>query len=218
MAYRTVPAGRMRQDLKMLTADRFVTTARAAGAAAPDRVLADVGTELLHRWSEPQRHYHTVDHLAFCLDRVEAEPVVALAAWGHDAVYDPTAADNEERSAVLIGELLAECEIPAATVAEVQRLVRLTAGHAVAAGDRAGALLADADLAILAAPWPDYVHYVAAVRAEYAHVPDDLWRIGRSTVLRSLLDLPTLYHHTPHLESPARANLTRELSSLTPPG
>lgn len=207
----------MRQDLKVLTADRFVTTARAAGAAAPDSVLTDVGTELINRWSEPQRHYHTVDHLAFCLERVETEPVVALAAWGHDAVYDPTAADNEERSAVLIGDLLTECGLPAATVSEVQRLVRLTAGHSVAPGDHHGALLADADLAILAAPWPDYVHYVAAVRAEYAHVPDDLWRIGRSTVLQSLLALPTLYHHTPTLELLARTNLTRELDSLHAP-
>jgi predicted metal-dependent HD superfamily phosphohydrolase len=202
----------------MLTADRFAADARAAGATAPDQVLTDVGTELINRWSEPQRHYHTVEHLAFCLDRVGAEPAVALAAWGHDAVYDPTAADNEERSAELIGGLLAECEVPTPVVEEVQRLVRLTAGHAVAPGDRAGALLADADLAILAAPWPDYVRYVAAVRAEYAHVPDELWRVGRGTVLRSLLDLPTLYHHTPDLEEPARANLTRELDSLSPPG
>lgn len=207
----------MRQDLKMLTADRFVATARAAGATAPDSVLTDVGTELISRWSEPQRHYHTVDHLVFCLDRLEAEPVVALAAWGHDAVYDPTAADNEERSAVLIGELLTECETPAAVIEEVQRLVRLTAGHAVAPGDRHGALLADADLAVLAAPWPEYVHYVAAVRAEYAHVPDDLWRIGRATVLNSLLALPTLYHHTPTLDPQARTNITRELSTLHPP-
>ncbi|MEU7822158.1 metal-dependent phosphohydrolase [Catellatospora sp. NPDC049133] len=200
----------------LLTTDRFAAAARAAGATAPDSVLTEVGTELISRWSEPQRYYHTVEHLAACLELVGDEPVVALAVWGHDAVYDPTAADNEERSAVLTAELLTECEVPVAVIEEVSRLIRLTAGHAVAPGDRNGALLADADLAILAAPWPDYVRYVAAVRAEYSHVPDDLWRIGRSTVLQSLLALPTLYHHTPALESPARTNLHRELSSLTP--
>ncbi|MEV0458385.1 HD domain-containing protein [Catellatospora methionotrophica] len=198
-----------------LTADRFAAAARAAGATAPDSVLAEVGTELISRWSEPQRFYHTGEHLAACLDLVGDEPVVALAVWGHDAVYDPTAAYNEERSAVLTGELLAECQVPAPVIEEVLRLVRLTAGHAVVPGDRNGALLADADLAILAAPWPDYVRYVAAVRAEYAHVPDELWRVGRATVLRSLLELPSLYHRTPELESTARANLHRELASLT---
>lgn len=213
----------MRQDLAMttettpLTADRFAAVTRAAGATAPDSVLAEVGTELINRWSEPQRFYHTGEHLAACLELVGDEPTVALAVWGHDAVYDPTAADNEERSAVLTADLLTECQTPPAVIEEVTRLIRLTAGHAVSPDDRNGALLADADLAILAAPWPDYVRYVAAVRAEYAHVPDDLWRIGRSTVLQSLLALPTLYHHTPALESPARANLHRELSSLTPP-
>ncbi|MBB5870652.1 putative metal-dependent HD superfamily phosphohydrolase [Allocatelliglobosispora scoriae] len=193
----------------------FANAVREAGGHPTDAAVRAVHAELLARWSEPQRHYHTVDHLSSMLSLVE-DPVVALAVWGHDVVYDPRATGdtNEERSAQLITGLLQRCAVPAAVVVEVARLVRLTAAHAVDPADDRGIALADADLAILAGPPAAYDRYVAAVRAEYAHVPDDLWRAGRGAVLQRLLALPRLFHRSPGLESPARANLTRELAGL----
>lgn len=188
------------------------------------RLLPDapeLGRDLIDRWSQPHRHYHTVDHLAAVLaviDRfadVAANPDdVRLAAWFHDAVYDPTAGDNEARSAAL-----AEVELDKRGRAadNVTRLVLLTDGHHVADGDTDGALLADADLAILAAGPDVYDRYAADVRREYAHVPDELFRIGRATVLRGLVELPTLFRIVPpreHWERAARANLERELHNL----
>jgi len=70
--------------------------------------VAGVGAALLGRWAEKQRAYHDLAHLSEVLERVdllaaEAErpDVVRLAAWFHDAVYDATADDNEQRSAEL---------------------------------------------------------------------------------------------------------------------
>jgi predicted metal-dependent HD superfamily phosphohydrolase len=181
--------------------------------------------ELVARWSEPHRHYHTLDHLRQVLSIVDAHADLAddaesvrLAAWFHDAVYDPLAADNEERSARLAIELLAPLGVAPARVDEVARLVRLTAGHTVADGDRNGALLADADLAILAAPPEAYDRYAAAIRREYAAVPDDAFRAGRAAVLRHLLALPRLYRIVPEHRAwteRAAANLRRELAVLT---
>jgi predicted metal-dependent HD superfamily phosphohydrolase len=179
-----------------------------------------LGERLLDRWAEPHRRYHNLDHLAAVLAVVDANAdlagdadAVRLAAWFHDAVYDPRAGDNEERSAAL-----AEAELagtPAA--AEAARLVRLTAGHAVEPGDANGALLADADLAILAAAPADYDRYATAIRAEYAHVPDDAFRAGRAAVLDALAGLPSLYRVVPERaewEARARTNLARELRTL----
>jgi predicted metal-dependent HD superfamily phosphohydrolase len=189
---------------------------------APEPWRAD----LVARWSEPHRHYHTLDHLAQVLSIVDTHAALAadaaavrLAAWFHDAVYDPRATDNEERSAALAESTLAATGLPAARIAEVARLVRLTAGHAVADGDRNGALLADADLAILAVPSDAYDRYAAAVRREYAHVPDEAFRAGRAAVLRHLLDLPELYRIVPNRgewTERAVANLRRELAALAP--
>ena len=185
---------------------------------------ATVARDLLERWGEPHREYHTGDHLARTLSIVDANArladdlmAVRLAAWFHDAVYDPVAAPgaNEAASAALAIQYLAILDIDEERADEVARLVRLTAEHDPVPGDRNGCLLADADLAILATPWPQYQSYVDAVRAEYAHVPDDLWRVGRSAVLSNLLELPALFRRHPEREATARANLARELTSLT---
>ena len=188
---------------------------RWRGAAPPgaDRL----GRDLLERWREPHRHYHTVEHLAAMLAIVGERPAVELAAWFHDAVYDPRAGDNEEASAALAERELGAAGAPPAQVAEIARLVRLTATHDPAPGDRGGALLCDADLAILAADPARYDAYAAAVRQEYAHVPEDAFRAGRAAVLRRLLDRDALYLTVPERarwEAAARANVARELSAL----
>ncbi|EWM67232.1 hypothetical protein MCBG_04365 [Micromonospora sp. M42] len=70
---------------------------------------------------------------------------------------------------------------------------------------------------MLAAPAERYDRYAAAIRAEYAHVPEPDFRAGRSAALRHLLALPALYRlPEPHArwESRARANLSRELAAL----
>ncbi|MDQ1037058.1 putative metal-dependent HD superfamily phosphohydrolase [Streptomyces sp. V3I8] len=180
---------------------------------------------LLARWSEPQRRYHTLDHLTAVLDHVDvlaeaaADPdLVRLAAWFHDAVYLPDRSENEERSARLAERALPEAGLCAAATAEVARLVRLTVTHAPAGDDPNGQVLCDADLAVLASPADAYSAYTAAVREEYAFVPPDAFREGRAAILRRLLDLPRLFH-TPYgarrWEGPARRNLTSELSLLT---
>ncbi|WP_018683297.1 HD domain-containing protein [Actinokineospora enzanensis] len=181
----------------------------------------DLGRSLLARWSEPGRRYHDVDHLTTVLSGVDdlvthaADPdLVRLAAWYHDAVYLGRA-DDEEASARLAETELPAVGLSAEATGEVARLVRLTAGHRTAPGDRNGEVLCDADLAILASA--EYRAYVDAVRAEYAHVPDDQFRAGRAAVLRGLLELPQLYR-TPQArsrwETAARANMTAELAEL----
>ncbi|MFD1828680.1 hypothetical protein ACFSJS_03235 [Streptomyces desertarenae] len=180
--------------------------------------------DLLARWAEPHRRYHTTDHLVAVLDRVgllsahctgpDAVAAATLAAWFHDAVYLPERSTNEERSARLAERALPEAGVPAALAAEVARLVRLTATHDPAPGDTAGEVLCDADLAVLAGTPQEYAAYAAAVREEYAFVPDDAFRAGRADVLRRLLDLPALFR-TPygrdHWEHRARRNLAAEL-------
>src|SRR6185369_9312194 len=146
------------------------------------------------------RRYHTVEHLIAMLEIIDGNAALAddplavrLAAWFHDAVYDPRAGDNEERSAALV----AGAGLPDHLADEVVRLVLLTKDHAAGTTDHNGSLLCDADLAILAGPPDRYARYAAAVREEYAFVPEELFRVGRATVLRSLLDLPVLFRAVP---------------------
>jgi len=179
---------------------------------------------MVARWSEPHRRYHDLDHLQAVLDRVDelaahADDVnaVRLAAFFHDAVYDPLGSDNEERSAQLAETTCSACGVDAERAATVGRLVRLTASHLPARGDRDGGVLCDADLAVLGGSPAAYASYASAVREEYSAVSDEAFRAGRAEILDRLLARPRLYA-TPtgveRWEARARRNVATELALL----
>ncbi|PWD51911.1 DUF4031 domain-containing protein [Serinibacter arcticus] len=193
-----------------------------------------VGANLLARWSEPGRLHHGRTHLREVLDGVadlalaeRAAPrtvrTALLAAWFHDAVH----ASGRRREAVPVGDALVDDEEASAALAlemldgdrdaaEVARLVRLTATHEVAPDDRAGALLSDADLAVLGADAPRYADYAAGIRQEYAHVADDVFAPARAAILDRLLEGEVFVTAAAHVrwEARARANLRAEVVAL----
>lgn len=181
------------------------------------------GQVLLARWSEPHRRYHDLRHLQDVLANVDAlaehadhPDAVRMAAWYHDAIYDGTPED-EERSALAAEAELAALGVPAEVVAAVGRLVRMTVEHDPAPEDHDGQVLSDADLAALAVPPEQYRRNSAAIRQEYLHVSDDMFRTGRAHVIEMLLAEPKLFR-TPlgqvRWETAARDNLRAELATL----
>jgi predicted metal-dependent HD superfamily phosphohydrolase len=198
----------------------FESWARLAGDSPTSRTE---WAALVAAWSELHRHYHDLAHLAAVLGIVgelagaARDPdAVRLAAWYHDAVYDPRRSDNEqvsaERARAGLRGLVADDRL-----AEVARLVLLTATHDPAPDDPDGAVLCDADLAVLASPPEAYAIYASAVRAEYGHLTDTEFTAGRTAVLEHLLALPRLFRSPAVPDgwtARARANLTAELSLL----
>lgn len=195
------------------------------GALGVDDVEARrVGDDLAGRYGEAHRAFHTLSHIRHVLemlDVLEAREAVddprpvRLAAWFHDAVYEPGAADNEAASARLAAEALTKWQLPADRVAHVHQFIVVTADHRPQTGD--AALLCDADLAILAADPDTYELYTRAIRVEHSHLDDDAWRAGRTAFVRSLLERQRLYatetmRHRG--EEIARANLAAELEQL----
>ena len=136
-----------------------------------------------------------------------------------DAVYDATAGAgaNEAASADLALAELGRAGVRSGLAEETARLIRLTAGHQVAPDDASGAVLVDADLAILAAAPDAYDCYTVEVRAEYGHLDDDAWRTGRRAVLSGFLSGPALFRIGDDCgprDARARANMRRELRTL----
>ena len=202
--------------------DRFTTLLRRLGATGDTYALAEA---LLSAWSAPERGYHDLRHLEDCLAQLDTadEPdpatrdVVEAALWFHDAVYDPRASDNEERSAAWALEALPGTGIPRDVGGQVARLVRLTRGHAPVP-DRAGQLMCDIDLSILGRPVEMFDSYDRGVRAEYAWVPETIFRAHRAQVLEDFLRRDPLFQ-TPafrqRFEATARTNLRRALARLS---
>lgn len=189
-----------------------------------DAASIDLRDQLLAAYADPARGYHDLRHLAEVLTRLDEldgagatfdrDPVL-LAAWFHDGIYDGER-DAEERSAAWVERALPGL-VPDDVVTEVARLVRLTETHRPETDDAGGCALSDADLAILASDRARYDEYVATVRVDYLHVPDDLFVTGRTAVLEDLLAKPRLFHTAyarEHWEQPARANVSAELVRL----
>ena len=195
---------------------------RLWGELGAGEVPRGLYNQLVAAYSERHRSYHTLQHLRECLAHFEAASALArrpaeveAALWFHDAIYDPKARDNEERSADWAASsiLAADCE---ASIAErVRQLVLATDGHA-ASDDPDTQFLLDVDLAILGAAPARFAEYERQVRAEYAHVPEAEFRTGRAQVLARFLARPRIYL-TPSfreaLEERARANLQHALAA-----
>lgn len=208
---------RWRRDVGLLSRDLDPATAR------------EVAEDLLARWSEGHRRYHTVQHLTEVVHAVDEladadqlgvrEAAAArVAAWFHDAVHLVAAPGPSERaSADLARRDLPRLGVGAADVDRVAALVLDTVAHELPAGDPLAEAFHDADLWVLAAPAARFDEYCAQVRSEYAIVPDPDFARGRADVLRPFLDRPEVYatdHARRAWTDAARANLSRELDRL----
>ena len=187
----------------------------------PEEILA----ELRARYAEPGRVYHAWPHIAAMLARAAslapADPrAFEIAILFHDAVYDPRAPDNERQSAALMRRLLAgRCE--AAVLDRAEALILATETHRLPVGDAGlradAALFLDLDLAVLAGDAAAFAAYDAAIRREYAHVPEAEYRAGRRAVLQRFLARERIFLSAalgPEAEAVARRNLARAIAAL----
>lgn len=204
-----------------MTADaRFldVWTAAGAGAGAPAAFA-----ELSRRLAEPARHYHTLAHvlatlaaLDTCRHRLVRPAEAELALWYHDAVYDTGRNDNEARSADLAAATLEAAGMATDVAARIRSMIGDTR-HAEPASSPDGQLVADADLAILAAEPSVFDAYDAAIREEYGWVPEPVYRAERRRILAEFLSRPRIYQSEcfrQRFEAAARANLERAVQRL----
>lgn len=199
---------------------------------------ARLGGQLRQRWREPHRDYHGPGHLLAVLEALDlltdAAPSLelVLAAWFHDAVHDGRAGQDERDSAELARRLLTDESSPRDTPVQdpataqwgprtadrVAELVLVTAHHRPDPADWDACLLVDADLSVLGGSAEEYERYRAAVRREYAHVPEPQFRAARAEVLAGLQGAPRLFHDPRAVElweARARHNLDREMVELT---
>lgn len=183
-----------------------------------------LGSRLESLYLQPVRAYHSLNHIAACLnifDRhraIAAQPdALEFSLWLHDCIYDPRSQDNEAQSAAVAGTMLLNLGAPESIRESVTRLILAT----LHTGDPLhcdAALIADIDLSILGSPPAAYSEYAAAIRTEYSFAPDPAYRTGRAAVLQTFLARPNVFHTHEFrqlYEAQARANLERELRSLT---
>lgn len=179
--------------------------------------------DVLGRYSEPHRHYHTQQHLAECFEKIQ--DIIALAEhpaevkiglWFHDAIYDTQRHDNEERSVAWARSAGRELGAAADSAQRIYDLIMFTRHAAEPIGIDARVLV-DADLSILGAQPARFQEYERQVRSEYGWVPDAMFRSTRAKILKEFLARPHLYGTGPfqeRYEAQARRNLQHSLMAL----
>ncbi|MCL4265017.1 MAG: hypothetical protein KJ069_17505 [Anaerolineae bacterium] len=170
------------------------------------------------------RAYHNLTHVQQVLTSAEAVAgqavdwtAVQLAIWFHDVVYVPGAPDNEAQSAHFARRILQSWQLPDELIDAVEQLILATALNGTAPAHPDVPLIQDADIATLGWPPDAYRRYAQAIRREFAHVPEEAYRHGRSQILAHFLQKPRLYrtdYFFARLEAQARANLRQELVEL----
>jgi len=176
---------------------------------------APVYADLVARYGEPHRRYHTLGHIDDCLERLDRvrdllpdADAVEMALWFHDAVFDANARDNERRSARYY------LDHAAGATARFQRHVCtmiLASNHVgLLSGADLGYML-DIDLAGFGHPWPAFRRTTDVVRAEYPHLSDAQFAAGMSAFFAILMARPSIFRTDAFrdaCESTARANIT----------
>lgn len=193
---------------------------KGLGAASPDPALFH---ELVGRYSENYRSYHTIQHLDECfswlpkISSVAEHPhEIELALWFHDAIYDVKRQDNEQKSAEWAKGSALRMGLSILVAERVYDLVMVTRHSAVPHGTDAK-ILVDIDLSILGAAPERFDEYERQVREEYAWVPWLLFRRTRRKILEEFIARPQIFStdlfFNSH-EAKARSNLQRSLGRL----
>jgi len=195
---------------------------RELGASSANEELYH---QLVASYSEPHRKYHTIQHLNECLTHLESVRSLAdhaneveLALWFHDAIYDTTKKDNEQRSAEWARASVLAAGVSSEKADRIYELIMATMHKAVPVG-RDAELLVDIDLGILGAGADRFDDYEMQVREEYSWVPESLYRAARRKVLEQFVTREWIYStdiFRSNYETRARANIARSLARLRP--
>lgn len=201
----------MKDAQKILLKDEFQRAFAAAKISPPKGVFE----ALVDRYSEPHRAFHTLQHIAECLAALKpvrsAPPAAAIAIWFHDAIFDPRRNDNEERSAAWAKTVLGK----GALADQVEKMILATKAGA-ATIDVYERMVADIDLAILAASEPRYSEHEAQLRQEHCWLDDAAYKEHRFKLLRSYSDRVYIFGSPEFrsLEIKARKNIERSVNAL----
>ena len=181
---------------------------------------------LIESYNEPWRQYHTAEHLCHCLQELdlastlmEDPQAVELALWFHDIVFQPGAADNEEKSARLF-ERSAAGHFKPDLAKKVSVLIHTTV-HRDPPQEENARYLCDIDLSSLALPWAQFLTDSAALRAEHSGTADAPFYCAKISFLSSLLDRSAIFltefFRSRH-EHAARENIRRYITELQSKG
>lgn len=166
--------------------------------------------DLINRYLESHRFYHSVHHVENLLHQIETIysvyddvsesdcEILAITAIFHDIVYDPKQTDNEEKSVEFFDSLLSPDKGNDKDINQIRHMILATKRHHKT-GDRLTDLFNMMDMDILFADFPALVFYEYQIRQEYIFADDQMYKFGRLAFLNSIIKDPIYYSNIRNL-------------------
>ncbi len=211
----------MKKNIRYCDELHWVSLWRRLGVYSYDKVV-NAYIELVERYNKPHRKYHNLEHINHCLTEfstvwiLATEPdVLELAIWYHDAVYDISAPDNEELSALVVEAVMMDFLLPVDLIEKVKNIIIATKHNEIP--DRYDArLMLDIDISNIGQA-EKFKETNKLIREEYSSVPSSLFASGRSNILQSFLSRPSIYlteFFQEKYEKSARENIASSVTEL----
>ena len=186
-----------------------------AGAADDSEAIH---RQLLRAYAEPQRYYHTLEHIEHCLrmfdacrDRLAAADALELAIWFHDSIFEPGQSDNELRSAVWYRDIARDVH-PEPLVEHVYGLIMATLHNGFALEGEDVEYMVDIDLSSFGLDWEAFLRDSRNLRRENSHLSDAEYHRNQGDFQSRLLARPRFFltdFFFERYENRARENLAR---------
>jgi predicted metal-dependent HD superfamily phosphohydrolase len=186
-------------------------------------------SELVARYTEQQRYYHTVSHVAAMLDCLDTHVVgmtdplaVELAVYFHDWIYEPQSKTNEADSVEAFVAFAKELALDDLLSEKVVKMIEATVTHQIRDDFSPSEindvnLFLDFDLEVLGRNWDDYLTYAGQIRKEYISFEEHEYNTGRAQVLKNFLERDRIYFSEvfyEEKETSARRNVNREINKV----
>jgi predicted metal-dependent HD superfamily phosphohydrolase len=172
-------------------------------------------------YSEPHRVYHDRQHLAHCLEQLDLADglinrpeAVEMAIWFHDIINEPSASENEQRSADYFRDL-AGGQADRGFIETIARLILVTT-HRGEPTELDQQFICDIDLASFGCPWECFMRDSTAVKAEFIGTEEEYYR-GKKAFLKAMLARQKIFltdFFNERYEQQARENIQRLLELI----
>lgn len=177
----------------------------------------------MRHYSNKNRYYHNLDHIAnmiFELETVKSEiedwNSVLFSIFYHDFIYKSSANDNEEKSAEIAKNRLQKINVSSTQTNKIYNQILATKKHQLSTDSDTNYFL-DADLSILGKSWNEYKNYTKKIRKEYSIYPDFIYNPWRKKFLEHFLIFNNIYKtdfFRTKYEFQARYNILKEIELL----
>lgn len=139
---------------------------------------------IYNNWKDKNRYWHNIDHLEDIISHIERWRYrfskeefdqLILAAFFHDAIYDPKDPDNNEENSL---DLLKKSYSGDTKLDLAEKAIMCTKSRKRPL-DFPCKIFWEADNSIFKKTWKDYLDWEKKIRKEYYFVPDDIYKKAR---------------------------------------